>query len=264
MTDGIIALAHDIQSSRYKDALVMFAAGSIVRGEGTPFSDLDLVVVYAKLPCAHRESFRFGGCPVEAFVHDPETLEYFYTEVDRPSGVPALATMVVEGIEIPGPTDMSRQMKRTAVAAIEAGPPPLDIQTERRMRYFLSDLLDDLRTPRCGEELVGTGARLYEQLADYYLRRQGLWSAKGKTIPRRLRQVDPALNASYTDSFAALFTRGDTKPVIRLAEELLRESGGILFEGYRADAPASWRRAPSTPPDPSNTSGSSSPHASRE
>lgn len=53
------------------------------------------------LPCAYRESFTFGGYPVEAFVHDPATLEYFFLEVDRPSGVPALAQMVVEGIEIP-------------------------------------------------------------------------------------------------------------------------------------------------------------------
>jgi hypothetical protein len=30
-----------------------------------------------------------GGYPIEAFIHDPATLEYFFLEVDRPSGVPA-------------------------------------------------------------------------------------------------------------------------------------------------------------------------------
>ncbi len=115
-------MANAIHANRYPDAVAIFAAGSIVRGEGTPFSDLDLVVVFAELPCAYRESFRFGGYPVEAFVHDPATLEYFFLDADRSSGVPTLPQMFVEGIEIPGPSEMSRSLKRRAAAVIEAGP----------------------------------------------------------------------------------------------------------------------------------------------
>ena len=244
--DRIIGVATAIRSDRYRDADAVFAAGSIVRGEGTPFSDLDLVVVYPQLASAYRESFRFDGYPIEAFVHDPSTLEYFFLEVDRPSGVPALPQMVVEGIEIPGPTDMSRKLKQRAAEVIAAGPPVLDTDSERRMRYFVSDLLDDLRAPRSRDELIGIGTRLYEQLADYHFRRRGLWSAKGKAIPRVLRQVDPTLCASYNDAFAALFVQGDAGAVIRLAEEILREAGGPLFDGYRADAPPAWRRQPDT------------------
>ena len=246
MHELIIDTAKAIHAERYKDAAAIFAAGSIVRGDATPFSDLDLVVVYVRLPNAYRESFRFADYPVEAFVHDPETLEYFFLEVDRPSGVPALPQMVVEGIEIPGPTEMSQKLKQRAAAVIKAGPPALDSDSERRMRYFVSDLLDDLRAPRSLDELIGTGARLYEHLADYHLRRRGLWSAKGKAIPRVLHQKDAALYAVYSDAFTALFTRGHSEPVIRLTEELLRESGGPLFDGYRADAPSTWRRAPGT------------------
>ena len=242
MKEHIIDLARTLHADRYKDAAATFAAGSIVRGEGTPFSDLDLVVVYTQLPHAYRESFRFGGYPVEAFVHDPATLEYFFLEVDRPTGIAVLPQMVVEGIEIPGPTEMSRGLKRRAAAVIDAGPPPLDRDGERRMRYFVSDLLDDLRAPRSREELIAAGARLYEGLADYHLRRRGLWSAKGKAIPRVLRQTDAALCAAYCDAFEELFGRGDPQAVIRLAEDLLKESGGPLFDGFRLDAPVSWRQ----------------------
>jgi hypothetical protein len=239
----IIGLANAIRSDRYPDASAMFAAGSIVRGEGTASSDLDLVVVYASLPSAYRESFWFGGYPVEAFVHDRETLEYFFIDVDRASGVPALPQMVVEGIEIPTPNDLSRELKRLAASVIESGPPALDAQTEQRMRYFVSDLVDDLRTPRSRDELIATGARLYEQLADYHLRRKGLWSANGKAIPRALRQADPELCEKYCQSFSTLFTQGDATDVVRLAEDLLRPAGGPLFDGYRADAPSAWRKA---------------------
>ena len=189
----VIDTAHAIHLDRYKGAVAIFAAGSLIRGEGTPFSDLDLVVVYAQLPSAYRESFRFGGYPVEAFVHDPATLEYFFLEVDRPSGVPALPQMIVEGIEIPSPNEISRELKRRAAAVIASGPPALDSESEQRMRYFVSDLLDDVRAPRSQDELIGAGARLYEQLADYHLRRRGLWSAKGKAIPRILQQTASGL-----------------------------------------------------------------------
>lgn len=218
MDDRIIEVANAIRSKRYDDASAVFAAGSIVRGEGTPFSDLDLVVVYARLGSAYRESFRFEDYPVEAFGQDPATLEYFFLEVDRPSGVPALLQMVVEGIEIPAPTELSRALKQQAAAVIAAGPPALDTDSERRMRYFVSDSLDDLRAPRSRDELIGAGSRLYEQLADYYLRRRGRWSGNGKAIPRVLRQVDPTLCSTYCDAFSDLFARGDATAVIRLAE----------------------------------------------
>ena len=244
MDDRIIGVAHALRLDRYPDAAAVFAAGSLIRGEGTAYSDLDLVVIYPTLPHAYRESFNFQAYPVEAFIHDPETLEYFFLEMDRPSGVPTLPQMVVEGIEIPAPNDVSLALKRRAAALIAAGPPVLDVETERRQRYAVTDLLDDLRDARSREEQVGTGARLYEHLADYHLRRQRLWSAKGKAIPRALQRADPDLCARYCQSFDNLFKLGDAQAVIQLAEELLRAGGGPLFEGYRADAPPTWRKPP--------------------
>src|SRR5437870_5385934 len=100
LKDKVLKVAQSIHDQRYSDAGAIFAAGSFIRGEQTGFSDLDLVVVYESLPNAYRESFRFESLPVEAFVHDPETLNYFFLEIDRPSGIPALPQMVQEGVEI--------------------------------------------------------------------------------------------------------------------------------------------------------------------
>jgi hypothetical protein len=247
MESPIVGAAHAIWSDRYQDADAVFAAGSIIRGEGSAHSDLDLVVVHARLANAYRESFRFDQYPVEAFVHDRETLEYFFEE-DRASGLPALPHMVAEGIEIPAANDTSRALKGRATALIMGGPPSLDAEGERRRRYAISDLLDDLRDVRPHDELVGIGTQLYEQLADYCLRCRGSWSAKGKAIARELRRSAPELCAIYGRSFDSLFQRDDAHDVIQLAEEILRARGGPLFEGYRADAPPTWRK-------PSRTTG---------
>ena len=244
MQDRIIDAAQAIRAQRYADADAVFAAGSIVRGEGTAFSDLDLVVVYGRVERAYRESFRFGGWPVEAFVHDPATLDYFFQEVDGPAGVPALAQMVFEGVEVPQATELSRALKRRASAFIAAGPPALDAESERRLRYFVSDLVDDLRAPRSPDELIGTGAQLYEHLANWVLRRRGAWSAKGKALPRVLRRSDAGLGSAYCAAFRTLFTSADPAAVVRLADELLAEAGGPLFDGFRIDAPPNWRKQP--------------------
>lgn len=200
------------------------------------------MVVFPVLRNAYRESFSIDGVPVEAFVHDPETLEYFCVDVDRPCGIPALAQMVLEGLEIPEPNDLSNALKDRARSFIEAGPPALEGDVEQRMRYAVTDLLDDLRAPRSRDELLGAGSRLFETLADYYLRSQGLWSARGKAIARALQRADPAIAANYSRCFDALFSQGDVGPVIQLTEHLLAPRGGALFDGYKADAPPEWRR----------------------
>jgi predicted nucleotidyltransferase len=244
MDNDVLDAAYAIRSQRYSGAAVVFAAGSLVRGEGTAYSDLDLVVVYSALPYAYRESFTFQTLPVEAFVHDPETLEYFFVDIDRAAGIPALLQMVVEGREIPNSTDFSGMLKARAAALINAGPPPLDSESERRRRYRVTDLVDDVREWRSTEELMASGSRLFEELADYHLRSIGHWSARGKAIPRALQRADPVLCTRYRRAFESLFHDGEVSHVIQLTEELLAPNGGLLFDGYRSDAPASWRRVP--------------------
>lgn len=114
--------------------------------DNTETSDLDLVVILDTLPQAYRESFVFGGWPVEAFVHDPQTLRYFFYEVDLPTGVPSLPTMVREGLELPRPNELSASLKQLAQTVIDAGPPwgEKEVLTSR---YVITDLVDHMRAP---------------------------------------------------------------------------------------------------------------------
>jgi predicted nucleotidyltransferase len=243
LLEKVISAARSIKDQRYGDATVLFAAGSLVRGDGTAYSDLDLVVIYPRVPSAYRESFRFENLPVEAFVHDADTLHYFFLEVDRPSGIPSLPQMVVEGIEIPAANDTSRSLKVLAASVLAMGPPALSPEGRQNMRYRVTDVLDDLRATRSSWEKMAVAAQLFELLADYYFRSRGLWSAKGKAIPGALMRTDVGLCERYCRSFEGLFAGGDIDPVIALAEQLLQADGGLLFDGYRLDAPQEWRRS---------------------
>jgi hypothetical protein len=227
--------ARGVWRERYAGARVMFLGGSVMRGEATPASDLDVVVVYEKLPNAYREAFVHAGWPVEAFVHDAETLARFF-ERDRMRGMPILIGMVHEGLEVPEACEFSAALKRRAAELIEAGPPAWDEDELTLRRYRLTDWVDDLRFPRSHEELFATGAALYSDAADFYFRTRGLWSAHSKTIPRRLRAADAAFAEKFLGAFDALFTERRNAPAVALVEELLEPFGGFLFHGFRQEA----------------------------
>jgi hypothetical protein len=60
-----------------------------------------------------------------------------------------------------------------------------------------------------------------------------------------MRRLDAELCARYCRSFDDLFRLDDARGVIELTEELLQPAGGLLFDGYRSDAPAGWRKSDS-------------------
>jgi hypothetical protein len=243
LIDRLVKITEELKANRFPEAQVIFLAGSIVRGEGTPSSDLDLVVLYHQLPNAYRESFYYQGFPVECFVHDPETLNYFFYEIDRLSGFCSLANMVTEGIEIPQPSTFSQLIKQQAASIVEGGPPSLKREDIDRLRYNITNLIDDLRHPRNSHELMATGAELYEALANYYLRANQQWAATGKAIPRAILKYDASLHTKFNESFARLFIDGKNETVLALSEEILKPNDGFLFEGHKLIAPEHFRKA---------------------
>jgi len=240
-THSPLFVSKELLESRYRGAEAIFVAGSVVRGEASTYSDLDLVVIYDRVPVAYRESFYHRDWPVEAFIHDSETIQYFFQGVDRLIGRATLAEMISEGHEIPGPTELTNGLKEKARAVLADGPPALTEDDIQDRRYQISELIDDIREPRSKAELTASATMVYGELADYYFRTHMDWTGSGKAILKRLRQEDPALARRFADAFEILFTTGHSQKVIDLAAEILAPQGGFLFDGYRRDVPRDWR-----------------------
>jgi hypothetical protein len=56
-----------------------------------------------------------------------------------------------------------------------------------------------------------------------------------------LAQHDAPLAARFVAAFDTLFAGGDTAEVVALVDDVLRPLGGLLFDGFRLDAPPAWR-----------------------
>ncbi len=227
---------------RFPQAQALFCGGSVVRGDHTAHSDLDIVVLFKSVENAWREATFVDGWPVELFVHDLETLTYF-VEQDCQARRPCLPSMLADAIVIPGPSKLSDSLQEWARAII-LNPPALSPDALDDERYFLSDLLDDLKDPRPRAELIAIAARVHDQLGSFILGKNGRWSGAGKHLPRRISELDETLSRDFDRAFDAVFTESDPAPLIAFAERILESHGGPLFEGYRSDAPVSARSRP--------------------
>jgi hypothetical protein len=109
----------------YPDAEVVLLAGSRSRGEGTAGSDHDVILLFRELSGgAWREMNAFEDRLIETFAHDPGTLAYFCREIDRPSGLPILPTMIAEGIPVLSESStLLEDARQIAAEILRAGPP---------------------------------------------------------------------------------------------------------------------------------------------
>lgn len=241
-----LSLTGRFLKERFPEADFAFVAGSVMRGAGTPSSDIDLVVLHSALPHARRESQIFQGVPFEAFVHDEGTIRWFL-EIDVKAGLPVLIRMVVEGVVVGPRPQMAETIRGEATALLINGPPPLDREQLDRMRYVISSLVEDLGDERPDVERMAIGTALYQALGDFILRSNGQWGGSGKWLQRQVAAFDLSLANVFTAAFEALFREGEVKWVPQFAEQVLAAHGGLLFDGYRADAPAGWRLEKSGP-----------------
>ena len=107
---------------RYEDAKAIFWAGSVSVNQGTSASDLDLVIVFEEVAHAYREAFIYDGWPIDAFIHDLNTLRYFFEESRTGNGISGLCYMILNGREVTNPSAFSENVKTLAQEVLNAGP----------------------------------------------------------------------------------------------------------------------------------------------
>ena len=226
-----LAIAEAVIASRYPGAAFAFAAGSIMRGEGTVHSDIDLLVVFDRVEDSRRESFRFDGVPVEAFVHDEGTLAWA-VHGGAARGRPSILALIAESTVFGRAAARGERIRHAMAALLSRGPPPLGPAHIAALRYAITDATSDLRGERSAAEYRATGIMLYSLLAELMLRGRGRWNGTGKWVARALAEIDGELADRFDRAFRDLFASGAREAVIALAERELAPHGGFLFEGH--------------------------------
>lgn len=227
-----INAAKKFVQKQYPDCQGALLAGSVVRGEETETSDLDIVVFDQKYSASYRQSFIDLGWPIEVFVHNLSSYHaYFLTDCERAR--PSLPRMVVEGIVLQG-AEVVFPIKQEAKALLAKGPKEWTNETTSSKRYFVTDALEDFIGSTERTEAIFIAASLAEATSEFVLRSNRCWIGNSKWLMRSLRQYDPKFASRFFEAFDAFYQTDDKSKVIELVDEALQPFGGRLFEGYSA------------------------------
>ena len=205
-------------------------AGSVVREERTPTSDLDIVIFDQNIASSYRESLVDGGWPIEVFVHSLTSYKSIF-ESDCKRARPSMPRMVSEGIVIKD-IGVLQAIKEEAKVLLENGPEVWSEETIKMKRYFITDTLYDLIGCSNRTEGIFIAGTLAEQISEFILRVNCQWIGTSKWIIRSLRHYDEALAAEFANAFDFYYKTSEKELVIQLVEHILQPYGGLLFDGF--------------------------------
>jgi hypothetical protein len=234
--DQVVATAKALVTERFPEARAAWLAGSVVSGEATPTSDLDVTVLLPGPPAPFRESLAHDGWPVELFVHTRESVTH-WIEKDLERRRPTLVRLISSGVVLLDADGTGVALAEECAMILAAGPGPVSDADRDALRYALTDLLDDLADCTDPVTAAAVAFATWEQAVKLLLALDGRWWGTGKWLVRELREYDAAHATSYALRLhAALVSAVERDPVLLtvVAEEILEVAGGRLWAGYRA------------------------------
>ncbi|WP_228550247.1 nucleotidyltransferase domain-containing protein [Salinibacillus xinjiangensis] len=225
-----IKAAQQFIQKRFSNCDGALLAGSIVRGEATETSDLDIVIFDQHIRSSYRESFIDFGWNIEVFVHNLNSyLAFFKSDYERAR--PSLPRMVAEGILLKD-NGVMESIKNEARELLAKGPEVWSENTIELKRYFITDALDDLIGCEDRAEGIFIVNTLAEIVSEFVLRTNQRWIGSSKWIIRALQDYDADFAERFVEAFEAFYQLGDKSKIIHLVDDVLKPYGGRLFEGF--------------------------------
>jgi hypothetical protein len=194
-------------------------AGSIVRGEAGPTSDLDVFIVHAE-PWRLRDQKRFQGVPTELFVNPPDRIRGYF-ESEHAEGRPCTADMFTTGELLGDADDVALALVRDAHAWM-ARPVEISESQLTTKRYGIVDALDDARDALASDPAAATLllARVVNEIVAYAFWQRRSWQPRRKHLTRALAAIDP-IAAEHLRMFATTSGSDAMRSAVALANHVL-------------------------------------------
>lgn len=217
-------------ASTYPQAAIAIVAGSTARGERTPTSDIDLLLVGEGLfadatQTSEAATYEFDGEIIEVFAYTPDGFRE-WAERGIAQHRPVIVHMLVEGILVRD--DGSSQSLRAHWGGILDAGPSLEAAESALRRYVITDVLDDLHDATDPFEQRLLAFLLFDRIAELMLLTERRWIATGKWLPRRLR----ALSTERADALTVPLGAGDIPTFAERVGRELERAGGRVQVGF--------------------------------
>lgn len=222
-------IARSFVEELHAGASASILGGSAALGRATSTSDLDIAILYEDGKANYAETVRYRGWIVEAFVHTPASLDFWY-EKEKTLRCAVIGDICARGLLLTdnGP---GKNWQDRARRYMEQGPLPLTDGERDLRRYDLSCSLDDLVGSTIPAETFAIASEVFRQTAELILLQHRRWLGKGKWVVRRLEQVPHDEAALELLTWAASADNNQQK-LAKIARDVLNNNGGYEMEGF--------------------------------
>jgi predicted nucleotidyltransferase len=218
------AVARAFLAAQHPTAAVAVLGGSVATGNGTPRSDIDLVLLYDDPGVNYAETVAFRGRIVETFVHSRAALDEWFAK-ERSTRRPVMYDIWARGIVLVD-DGSAGGVQENARSVLAAGPEPLETSAVDLLRYATSSSLDDLRDRvDGGAEGYAVTAEVFDRVSTLLLATRHAWVGHGKWLIRRLQLLDDPLARELFDWAES---GGSSAALVPVAERILIAAGGYL------------------------------------
>jgi hypothetical protein len=233
MVNDAAEVARQLVAEQYPDARAAWLGGSVVRGDASSTSDLDITVLLSGPPAPMRRSLEYGGWPVELFVHTEDSLEHF-CEKDQQRRQPSMMRLVGETVVLLDTDGSGARLQQECLDEVAAGPRALTVPELDLLRYGITCLLDDLADAATDDVRTALASVLWQDAARLLLTGSRHWSGTGKGLLRELEAYD---EQHATDHARALLAGvRDPDALVDEVDGILDQFGGRLFAGFELAA----------------------------
>ncbi len=207
------------------DPIGIVAAGSILRGQGGPTSDIDLYVLHAA-PFRQRLQRRYEGVPFEIFINPPEQVRRYFAE-EHAAARPITAHILTTGFVVLDRDLILQDLRTEAATWLNTPPAPGDDALLWR-RYLIADELDNARDvvesdPACASLILHSAV---SRLVEYAFLARGQNLPRQKALVAALAALDPEAGATVRAFYAAADASARLELATQLAQHL---TGAVAF-----------------------------------
>lgn len=222
--DALRAAVDDVLT--HYEPFAILAAGSILRGQGGPTSDIDLYVLH-HAPFRQRLQRRYHGVPFEIFINPPRQVRRYFEE-EHAAARPITAHILTTGVVVLDRDLATLEALRQEAAQWLAKPPTVAADALRWRSYLIADELDNARDlldsdPACTSLILHHAVG---NLVEYAFLAQGRHLPRQKALLAALDELDAQAGALAR----AFYATADVGLALALATQLAEHlTGAITF-----------------------------------
>ena len=207
--------------SRFKPVGII-VAGTIVRGNPAPSSDLDIYVIHLE-PFRQRVQKFFNGVPAEIFVNPPTAVKRYFVE-EHAALRPITAHMLATGFVILNLDPIISDLRQQAVGWLAKSPEETS-ESLTFARYMAATMYEDAldvaeHDPATAQMLL---SRAMVDMLHFCFRKAGQFYPRSKALLTMLNKIDPE-TAQLACPF---FEQSDLTARLRLAEQIAERTIGV-------------------------------------